>query len=756
MLDDLSTILQIVSRARNLDTGLKLAARKICSAMEVDVCCIYLLDNLRDRCVLKASHGLDLDAGEIIQIPVGEGLVGKIATNGDLLKFDDISEQTYALLMPGLSEDRFKAFMGVPIIHRRNKLGVLIVQQRRERHFGSEEEAFLRAITAQIAANVAHDAITAEMAEETDQIPDGAIYRGISGGSGIGIGQVVATTVDVDLITVPKRQCADPEAEISLFNRCLKEVRKEIRLLRRSIQDNLPKSEQALFSAYLRILHKDGLGSEITQLIQNGSWAEGAVSQVVLEHARNFEKHGDDYLRERASDIRDLGRRLLRRLRRMQRPPREFPDRIVLIAEDLTPAALSEVPTKQLVGLISVRGSNSSHVAVLARALGVPTVMGARDLPIANAEGKQVIVDAHRGMVYFSPGDTLLKRYRELVEQEQAADKVLLELRDVPCRLTDGHAVQLFVNTGLAADIDRSLESGAEGVGLFRTEMPFMLSKDFPNEKEQLQIYRSHLQAFAPRIVTMRTLDIGGDKNLPYFKIEEENPYLGWRGIRICLDRPDIFVRQIRAMLLASEDFNNLRLLLPMLSNLEELALALNMIYTTHDDLLAEGHEILMPQIGALLEVPAAVYQSRDYARHMDFISVGSNDLTQYMLAVDRNNPQVADRYQPLHPAVLKALQIMVDNTHAEGKKISLCGDMAGDPAAAVLLVAMGYDTLSMGAANLLRIKAVLRHFSLSELKSVLEKTMKMEVSSEIRDYMIETLNGSGLSKLLGPHYQTI
>jgi phosphotransferase system, enzyme I, PtsP len=308
----------------------------------------------------------------------------------------------------------------------------------------------------------------------------------------------------------------------------------------------------------------------------------------------------------------------------------------------------------------------------------------------------------------------------------------------------------LWVNTGLTADATLSITAGAEGIGLYRTEIPFMSRDRFPTEEEQYVTYRQLLQAFAPRPVVMRTLDIGGDKMLTYFPVTEANPFLGWRGIRITLDHPEIFLVQIRAMLRASHDLNNLRILLPMISNAHEIPEALRLIKQAYAELREEGLAIDMPLIGVMIEVPSAIYLAKTLAQQVDFLSIGSNDLTQYLLAVDRNNARVANLYDALHPAVLHALIHVVDAARTAGKPLSICGEMAGDPAAVLLLLAMGFNALSMNSTALLKIKHVIRHFTLQQTKTLLAEVMLMDNAQQIRQHLEKTLHAAGLGMLVG------
>ncbi len=444
-----------------------------------------------------------------------------------------------------------------------------------------------------------------------------------------------------------------------------------------------------------------------------------------------------------------LGTRVLAYLQEADSEVREFPDQTILVGEELTASVLGEVSPDKLVGIISVRGSGNSHVAILARAMGIPTVMGAVDLPYTRLQGRQLIIDGYHGSVHINPSDQVRRRFEEAQVEDRALNKDLESLRDLPAETLDGQRLPLWVNTGLMADVARSLDQGAQGVGLYRTEVPFLLRERFPSEEEQRQIYREQLAAFAPRPVTMRTLDIGGDKALPYFPIEEDNPFLGWRGIRVTLDHPEIYLAQVRAMLKANEGLENLRIMLPMVSNIAELDEALELAHRAYAEILQEGHQMGMPPIGVMVEVPAAVYQARSMARRVDFLSVGSNDLTQYLLAVDRNNARVADLYHSFHPAVLQALLLVAEAARSEGKPVGICGELAGDPLAAVLLLAMGYDVLSMNATSLLMVKKVLRSISSEDASHMLSEVMAMDDAQRIHDRLEQFIADRGMGQFI-------
>ncbi|HEX6591449.1 MAG TPA: phosphoenolpyruvate--protein phosphotransferase, partial [Moraxellaceae bacterium] len=431
---------------------------------------------------------------------------------------------------------------------------------------------------------------------------------------------------------------------------------------------------------------------------------------------------------------------------------REFPDHSILIGEDISTAMLVEAPLEKIAGIVTVTGAANSHMAIVARALGIPTVLGVSDLPVTQLDDTEMIVDAYQGRIYVQPSRQLRARYKDIIKEEQQLVAGLDAYRDVPAITPDGHRLALYVNTGLMADVARAKDRGAEGVGLYRSEIPFMLRERFPGEEEQRGIYRLQLEAFAPRPVTMRTLDIGGDKDLPYFPIEEDNPFLGWRGIRITLDHPEIFMVQIRAMLKAAIGLDNLQILLPMVSSVFEVEEALHLIHRAMMEVQEEeGVPITMPKVGVMVEVPATVLQIGDMVQLVDFVSVGSNDLTQYMLAVDRNNARVAEIYTPYHPAVLRALQIVVDEVHKAGKPVGICGEMAGDPGTAMLLMAMGFDSLSMSASNLLKVRKTICNVPFLQARGLLEQVMQVDNAAVIRSLVEFELEDLGLLDLVRP-----
>ena len=757
MLNVLRSIVQEVNAAPDLGSALNLIVERVHQSMDTEVCSIYLLNMEARQYILMATKGLNPEAIGKVRMGHSEGLVGLVGVREEPLNLHNAPAHPRYRYFPETGEEKYKSFLGVPIIHHRRVLGVLVVQQRASRLFDEGEEAFLVTISAQLAAVIAHSEATGIISglDFTGQAAKDICFKGVAGSPGVAIGECVVLFPKADLNAVPEKQCQDIDAEVALFEAAIENVRHDIRQVGDRLASQLRPEERALFDVYLGMLDDTALSGEVINLIRRGSWAQGALKAVVQEYVRHFETINDPYLRERAVDIKDLGQRVLGHLQKQEScADREYPEATILVSEELTPSMLGEVPRENLKALVSVMGSGNSHVAILARAMGLPCVMGVVDMPITKLNGRKIVADGYNGEIYSHLSTELQSYYHSIVEEELHIAKGLEGLKSLPCVTQDGHHMALWVNTGLMTDVMRSLNQGAEGVGLYRTEVPFMINDRFPSEIEQRDCYREQLVAFAPSPVTMRTLDIGGDKALTYFPINEENPFLGWRGIRVTLDHPEIFLVQVRAMLKASEGLDNLRIMLPMISNISEVEDSLHLIYRVYHEVREEGIDVKMPPIGVMIEVPSAIFQVKEISERVDFISVGSNDLTQYMLAVDRNNPRVASLYHSFHPAVLQALYKIVCDAHAVGKQAGICGELAGDPGGAILLTAMGYDVLSMNAVNLPKVKSVLRSISLSWAEDLLRQLLLMDSPQVVKSTLEIALKDAGFEQFTRPQRQ--
>jgi len=753
MLNILRTIIQKVNTANDLDTVLSIIVREVKKAMDTDVCSVYLFNNKLQKFTLMASDGLNNQAIGKVHLAKDEGLVGLVGSREEPLILDNASKHPKYIYFAETGEEQYDAFLGAPIIHRKNVVGVLIVQQKQQRSFEESEEAFLVTICAQLAGIIAYAKATGVIYGTNKLVSNSfdTIFKGIAVTQGVGLGHAVIVHPYADLDSVPNKTITDITSELAIFDEAVTLVKQDITNFAKKIGDKINIQEQALFDVYLMMLEDNALTGEIRTLIKTGIWAQSAVREVILAHIMRFELMDDIYLRERGADVRDLGCRLLSYLQQQNQQSQILPDNCVLITEELAPSMLGEIAENKLRAVVSMRGSINSHAAILTRAMGIPTVVCVQDLPYTSLDNVEVVVDGYSGEVIVKPSVLVRRQYVQVINDERKLNQNLNQLRSLPCETLDGFRIELMVNVGLFADVVKAKQRGADGIGLYRTEVPFMINERFPSEKEQMRIYHEQLVAVHPHPVTMRTLDIGGDKTLPYFPINETNPFLGWRGIRITLDHPDIFLVQIRAMLKAAVGLDNLRILLPMVSNLREVIEAKRLINQAYLEVNEEGFKLNMPPLGIMIEIPAAARQIELLASMVDFIAVGSNDLTQYLLAVDRNNYRVSHLYDFLHPVVLQTLQMIVIGAHAQNKTVSICGEMAGNPEIAFLLLAMGFDCLSMDCANLLRVKWLLRQLTLTKAQDILENVLQFNDSDTTRRYIQIQLKDLGLESVINP-----
>ncbi len=749
MLAILQRIIQEVSQANDIERALAIIVKRVKEAMKVDVCSAYLSNESQHRHILMASDGLNPQSIGRAGLVFGQGLVSLVAERAETVNLESAPDHPRYHFVPGTDEQNYCAFLGVPIIHHRKVLGVLVVQQRARRRFKEDENAFLMTVAAQLAGAIAHAEVSGGIAKLVSNVSEGVSLKGLPGSPGVGIGTGLVIYPPADLDAVPDRQVEDVETEVEVFREAVALAQDDIRDLQTRLSTALSKEDQALFDAYLQMLGSASMIEQVIGRIRAGSWASGALRETINEHVRVFESMDDPYMRERSADVKDLGRRILRCLQKDRQAPPPYPERTVLVGDEITATMLAEAPIDRLVGVISAKGSSSSHVAILSRALGIPAVVGVKELPVVRMEGQSLIADGYNGRVYVAPSENVRKEYQRLAAEEAQMTADLAELRDEPAQTPDGFRIPLYANTGLLSDITPSLLSGAEGIGLYRTEFPFMVRDRFPTEDEQFHIYSQVMEAFAPKPVVLRTLDVGGDKSLPYFPIKEENPFLGWRGIRITLDHPELFLVQVRAMLRAADSLDRLSILLPMISSISELDESLKLIQQAYHELLEDGEAVAKPRVGAMIEVPSLVYQIEAVAKRVDFISVGTNDLTQYLLAVDRNNGSVAELYDSLSPAVILAIKLVVEGAARHHCPVSICGEMAGDPRAVLVLLALGVDSLSMSASSLLRIKWVIRQFERAKAQQLLGTVLTMESAKEIRQYLGNALVEAGLGGLV-------
>ena len=747
MLNTLRDITQAVAQADSLDAALTQIVRLTKSAMKTQCCSVYILEQASEQVelVLSATDGFDPDAIGRVRMPLSEGLVGLVATREEVLNLADARSHKRFKVFPQVVEDDYRAFLAAPIIYQKKVLGVIVVQQASTRLFSEHEEAFLMTLAAQLAMAVKGLKQKDKVKSHQQQI----LFQGTSASNGIAIAHALVLGGEIAL-EQPQIQCVDVVSEVIRLKNAILRSKDAISALSQRFDREQDEEVSSIFSALLLLLDDKSLGGEYIREIQEGWSAETAVSRVSLRYIEQFSHMEDPYLKERASDIKDLGQRVLRQLIEPERIVLEPDKPVVLVTREADTTLLAEFPRKKLAGIVTELGGVNSHAAILARALGVPAIVGVEQILTTDIDKQQVVVNASRGQLLVSPSPAVISEFRGFLSAQKALQRKFAEELHLESQTLDGQRIKLCMNAGLLSGLGSEIADGADGIGLYRTEIPFMLQQRFPSESEQIKGYRQVLDAAGDKPVVMRTLDVGGDKPLPYFPIKEENPFLGWRGIRLSLDHPELFLVQLRAMLQAGADSEQLKIMLPMVSCLDEIDQALTYLQQAFDELTEEtNNKIRWPQVGIMLEVPALLYQLNEVAKRVDFVSVGSNDLTQYLLAVDRNNPRVSSLFDSYHPGVLRALKRTCEDCQSAELDISVCGELAGEPIGVMLLVAMGYDNLSMNQGSLARVNYLLRRVPLSDLQQLLGLVLDLQNGEEVRQLAIEYLKQQDLVSIL-------
>ena len=750
MLTSLRRIVLEFSQNTELDSALHRIVSQIKQVMKTDCCSIYLADHQHQHLVLMSSDGLAQDSLGQTTVGFTEGVVGLVAQREEPLNIANAKLHPHFVHAPEVKEDNFNAFLGTPIIHQRKLLGVIAIQQESARFFNENEEAFIVTLAAQIATSMANAEASGLIAFKQGHHQWNKAIQGVAGSTGIALAPMLMVQPHADLASIAVIKISNVSEQVARFEQAVIKTRNDYEVMASKLEAIIVDNSLDIFELYKQLLDKANLGREINEKIAQSWSAESALKLVIDNYVVQFESLEDPYLRERSSDIKDLGNRLLFNLQALNTVAKSTPENFILVADDVTASMVAEYQHQGLKGIVSLRGSNNSHAAILARALALPAVMGIERIPLGKLDKKLCIIDGYSGELFVDPNDALIREYEHLIIEEDAlADKVK-QVEQLAAETPDGKKIELFLNAGLSTGFDHSVNSGAAGIGLYRTEIPFMNKSCFPSELEQTVLYQQVLHAFPEKSVTMRTLDVGGDKSLPYFPIQEDNPFLGWRGIRITLDHPEIFLVQVRAMMRANVDSKNLEIMLPMIASVNEVDDAIRLINQAYYELSSEleteqQKSLVRPRIGIMIEVPSVIFQLGELASKVDFFSVGSNDLTQYLLAVDRNNARVANIFSSYHPAVLKALAMIAEESNKYKVPLSLCGELASEPAGALLLMAMGYDKLSMNPHNISRIKWVIRRVNFNDAKRMLHKALTFSNTKQVHSYLNEQLELLGL-----------
>ncbi|MCX8999982.1 phosphoenolpyruvate--protein phosphotransferase [Rhizobiaceae bacterium BDR2-2] len=681
---------------------------QIAQNMVAEVCSVYVL---RSDGVLElyATEGLNKDSVHLAQLKMGQGLVGTIAASAQPLNLSDAQSHPAFRYLPETGEEIYQSFLGVPILRAGRTLGVLVVQNKAQRNYREDEVEALETtamILAEIIATGDLKKITRPGVELDLSRP--VTIEGDAYSEGIGLGRVV---LHEPRIVVTNLLNEDAEKEIMRLAEALGSLRISIddMLSRRDVP--MEGEHREVLETFRMFAHDQGWVRRMEEAIRNGLTAEAAVEKVQSDTKARMMRLTDPYLRERMHDFEDLANRLLRQLtgHSGRLSGEKFPTDAVILARAMGAAELLDYPRDSLRGLVLEEGAVTSHVVIVARAMGIPVVGQAAGIVALAENGDAIIIDGDDGPVHLRPVVDLQKAYEEKVKLRARRQEQFRALRSVDPVTKDGKRISLMMNAGLLVDLPQLSESGADGIGLFRTELQFMISSTMPKADEQEIFYRSVLRQAGKQPVTFRTLDIGGDKVVPYFRgHEEENPALGWRAIRLALDRPGLLRTQLRAMLRASAG-GELKMMLPMVTEVSEVRTVREILRKEVQHLSKFGHRLPRTlKLGAMLEVPALLWQLDELMQEVDFVSVGSNDLFQFSMAVDRGNARVADRFDILGRPFLRILRDIARASERNNTPVTLCGEMAGKPLAAMALLGIGFRAVSMVPTAIGPVKAML------------------------------------------------
>jgi len=680
----------------------------IAANMVAEVCSVYVL-RVDGTLELYATEGLKREAVHQTVLRQDEGLVGLVASEANPVNLSDAQSHPAFSYRPETGEEIYHSFLGVPVLRAGNTLGVLVVQNRARRTYSEEEVEALQTTAMVLAEMIASGELLSIAKPGAEPAIRPRLHlTGQAVADGIALGHVV---LHEPRVTVKNVIADDLQKELKRLDDALTTLRADLDLMleRRDVADS--GEHRDVLDAYRMFAHDQGWLHRLHEAVMTGLTAEAAVERVQSDTRARMLRVTDPYLRERLHDLEDLGNRLMRQLMGQDHaPPREqLPDNAVVVARSMGPAALLDYDRRKLRGLLLEEGGPNSHVAIIARALGIAAVGEVENITGLVEPGDPVIVDGSTGDIHLRPPPDIETAYAERVKLRARRQAQYRALRDRPCVTKDGEPISLMINAGLLVDLPHLAETGAGGIGLFRTELQFMIATTMPRISDQLSLYRSVLDAAGDKPVTFRTLDIGGDKVLPYMRAEpEENPALGWRAIRLGLDRPGLMRSQIRALLQAAAG-RELRIMFPMVATVAEFDEAKALIERELTALRRRRHKLPdRIEVGAMVEVPSLLFQLDELIPRVDFLSVGSNDLVQFLYAADRGNRRVAERFDPISAPVLRALKAIVDKTHAAGKPVSLCGEMASKPIGALALVALGYRNLSLTPSALGAVKAML------------------------------------------------
>jgi phosphotransferase system enzyme I (PtsP) len=727
----------------------------------VDVCSIYVFDEDKNCLSLAATVGLNEESVGRICMHLGEGLTGLVLEKMAPVFVRDPAGHPRYKYFEGSGEEKYHSYLGLPLIYHAEILGVLVIQTEEEAAIDESDISVFQMIASQIAGEAAYANLLRDLKKMSGDTEDSGekrltsqnfkvsnrgkkdLLKGIPVSTGFGEGYAHYLRDVIGFSDIYFHETDDVDHELSRFESALKRSEFHIMRILNDLKSELSPEDEAIFHTYLMYLRDEGLKDRVTALIRQKFSAEYALKEVILNYLRTFSQMEDAYLQERGFDIENAGKRILRNLLGLDdEEPRSLTKETIIIASGMSPAELFSLKQKNLKGIILSKGGETSHVAIIARSFGIPMIIIARGMLRDIQEDDFLIIDGTSGLIFHNPPEVIVLEYQRLENEKMRKDERLESLRGLKPQTLDGFEVRLGANIGLLSDLEFVEKYGADHIGLYRTEFPFLVRERFPSEREQEDLYRRVIEGARGREVTIRTLDVGGDKFLSYLDYpREDNPYLGWRSIRVSLEMRDIFREQLRAILRASA-FGRLRILFPMITSIVEIRDTL--LILNEEKVKLKQRNIPFDEtikIGILVEVPAAVIILEKFLRYVDFISIGTNDLVQYVLAVDRNNQKVASIYNPLHPAVVSTIHETISICKRHHKPAVICGEAAANLKCAYLYLGMGVDQMSMNPSTVPTVKHLIRNVRQTDTREALKQVLAMDDADEIGAFLDDVVS---------------
>ena len=758
-----------MSRSHDLEETLANVTELVAKRLDADVCSIYSVDPEQQKLTLSSTIGLKPASVGQVSLKMGEGLVGLTAERGEPIALEHAPTHPHYRYFPETGEERFESFMAAPLIVQGIVIGVIVIQTVDSRRFDEPDIELLRTCASLLAPVVVNAQLLALMASNDEErtslfsqiansnrlhrsdikmprAEKNVTLRGLATARGVAIGPIFRLDKVVDLERMEYQPKAVLAQEHEDFLEALAEARREIADMREVVRDRFGPEFAAVFHTQIQILEDKGFVLNVRQALDQTGNAREALRSVLETYRRTFERIEDPYFRERGTDIADVGQRVMAKLLGVRDHVAPMKSGSVVVVDQLLPALFARLEMDKVAAIVAEHGGQTSHGVIFARTLEIPAVTGATGILEEAREGEMAIVDGATGTIYLSPDDLLTREFEQAQHQFAIAVEHLDAMRERPAETLDGKRIRLSANAGLLADLRLVDKHGAEGVGLFRTELLALAHRGFPSEEEQQQLYNRVVELLDPRSVTIRTLDLGGDKGIPNIGLDdEENPQLGCRSIRLVLENRPAFRAQLRAILRASAR-GNVRLLLPMISGLAELRETKALIDETREELAREGSPFDPDlKVGIMIEVPSAALCARVLAEECDFFSIGTNDLTQYTLAVDRGNERVAHLYDSLHPAVLQLIHLTVQAAEDAGIPVSICGEMATNPLAVPILIGLGIGELSGTPAAVPVVKEIIRALEVGDVEADARAALGARTVAEVHMIAAARLRSAGL-----------